>query len=394
LLFAAGREATEAFSAEPDEEFVSDARARLLGAAGAPAQEALRSVPPPRLPFWVNARRRLLEHASAPRVRPAPRAGTLALQRGLSFAVLIIAVAVAGIAYITSDGQPQSVNAELASLEQDLIEVEAQAAAGEIVSPSVLIDLSKRTTDLVERIDEPSPLVAQKLPDIIERQKEVVTLVAGDGLAPAQLREAQQELTQAEAMVKVLTAQIESSPTPVPPLFQPTLPALSSPTASATPSTPPSGLASDQVSIQPLPTDTLFGIAWSEVRTTGIRFVVPSSWKVVGVSLTDGIGTLDDKLLRFDGPDFIVIIDVSNGEINALVDGQPVQLRSKGEDGDVISIPALLNISTSLAPSLFHHADSVELMDGSATPAAPPTASPSPTATPSPTPTATNTVVP
>ncbi len=68
LLFHAGRDVSKALSKEPDREFVMDARQRFLSAAGAQAQEALRDVPPPRLPFWMNARRRLLDAAATRRL--------------------------------------------------------------------------------------------------------------------------------------------------------------------------------------------------------------------------------------------------------------------------------------------------------------------------------------
>jgi hypothetical protein len=390
VLFVAGREATQAYTATPDPDFVAHARARLLSAAGATAQEALRSVPPPRLAFWVNARRRLLERASSPHMQPVPRAGAFVLQRGLSFAVVLIAIAVAGFAYLASQPNPQSVNAEFALLEQDLRAIEAQAAAGNI-SAAEIIDLSKRTNDLVGRLDTESPL-AEKLPAIIERQKEVVTLAASDGRAPSLLMEAQQELTQAEAIVKDLTASAQEpalAPTQSQPLFPPTATASAPKTPSATPAFVE--LGPNQVYIAALPSDTMFGLDWTEVRTAHVRFVVPSTWTVVGITTTLGYGSLNSGLIRFDGPNIILSVDTEDGESNALIDGQFIQIRSEGDDGKPVSVEQLLAASVNLAPALFHHADSISVTETPNVAPAPSTLpSPTPippTSTPSPTPT-------
>ena len=360
LLFAAGSEAIQSYAAEPDPEFVANTRGRFLETAGASAQEALRAVPPPRLTFWTNARRRLLEAGSLARPR---RTAPLALQRSLSVAVIVLAITVAGLAYVTSGSSPGSVSAEFASLEYDLTQIEQRAAAGETVSPSVIVALTMRTNDLLEKLDDQSAAaVAQRLPEIIERQREVVSFAVSEGAPLAQLRQAQQEMAEAEAKVRTLTAIVEpsipsfpetliqDSPTPTP-----TAPA----TITATPE-PPEGA---QVRISLYPSDTTFNISWTEIRTTNIRLLVPSDWQIIGVTTTNNIATLETIFLRVDGPEVIVMIDTNSGGLVGLINSEPVTLRSEGPNGAALDIEALIAIATDQAPALHHIIGSLAFND-------------------------------
>ena len=409
LMFAAGREVTQAFNkTEPDPEFRTKARERLLEAAGASAQEALRAIPPPRLPFWVNARRQLLEAASR-QTRPQPRQPVVALRRGLSMAVVVLAMAVAGIAYIVTQNGAQPVSADIAKLEQDLAAVEAQARAGQIVPAQVIIDLSNRTSQLVDKLNEQPAAVqsAEKLPAIIERQQAVATQAVIEGPAP-EVRQAQQNLVQAEEKVVRLFAAAAATPTSQPlvvppsPTTQP--PASPSQAAATTPTnTPPTSTAGPAststpapilpgvVSVALLPNDTFGNMSWTEVRTSTIRFVVPSDWTLVGIVVNNsGIATLGGSSLRIQNAaaSVIVIVNVNNGEAQAVVNGGPaIRLRGGGYDGAAATVNDLQSVDN--GPALYHIADSIELPAPEPTPTqAPPTptATPQLTATPTPVP--------
>ena len=355
LLFAAGSEAIQSYAAEPDPEFVANTRGRLLETAGASAQEALRAVPPPRLAFWTNARRRLLEAGSLARPR---RTAPLALQRSLSVAVIVLAITVAGLAYVTSSSSPGSVSAEFASLEYDLTQIEQQAAAGETVSPSVIVALTMRTNDLLD--DQSTAAVAQRLPEIIERQREVVSFAVSEGVPPAQLRQAQQELAEAEAKVRTLTAIVEPSISIVPEALIQDSP---TPTVTAPITATPEPLEEAQIRIGLYPSDTTFNISWTEIRTTNIRLLVPSDWQIIGVTTTNNIATLETIFLRVDGPEVIVMIDTNSGGLVGLINGEPVTLRSEGPNGAALDIEALIAIATDQAPALHHIIGSLAFND-------------------------------
>jgi hypothetical protein len=389
LLFTAGKDVSQALAAEPDELFVTRTRARLVHAAGAQAQEALRNVPPPRLPFWINARRRLLETAAAPPTRPRQvfQPFALVMRTGLSAAVVVLAIAVAGIAFLSSQSSPPSVSAQLEALEQKLDAVEQQAAAGEHVAPNVLIELSRETNAIAEKLNTeqaPPPLVA-KLPEIIDRQRDVVNHVVSDTGTAAEIRQAQQQLTQAEEKVRVLAARVEQ-PTQPPATQEPataTPPAAAvSPTAPAVvPTAAP--IVGDQVRISLSPTDATYGLSWVEIRTATIRFVIPSNWKVVGVTPNaTGVATFEGNFLRIDGPNVLVIVNTKSGEINALLDGQPVELLS--EDRELIGLSELIEVAGLIAPELRHLLESVELSGSVTGVTPPPSATPRPAATPTP----------
>jgi hypothetical protein len=399
LMFAAGREVSQAYAqAEPDQKYVARARERLLEAAGASAQEALRAVPPPRLPFWVNARRRLLEVASQPRPQPS-QAPAMALRRGLSMAVVVLALAVAGVAYIATQGGARPVSADIAQLEHDLAAVEAQARAGQTVPAQVIVDLSNRTAQLVEKLNEQPAAVqsAEKLPSIIERQQAVATNAIIEGPAP-EVRQAQQSLAQAEEKVVRLFAASAATPTTqAGSAASPTSPAPSTPTAASrtptsvpptatsgpsTVSTPPA-LQSGEVRVALLPSDSFGNLSWTEVRTRAISFVVPSDWTIVGIIANSaGIATLDGNNLRIQNAQqsasVMVTVNVVNGEAQAIVDGgTAIRLRASGPDSAIAPVSELAGVSS--GPALYHIADSIELV---VEPTPVPTATPTPTAVP------------
>lgn len=361
LLFAAGREVKDALAREPSLDFVAQARFNLLRSAGAQTQEALREVPPPRLPFWQNARRRFLEAAIAPTRRPAPRPLAFALRTSLSVAMVVVAVAVSALIFTTSESTP-SVNAELAALEQELQQLEAQAAAGDPNAIDALIDLSQRTAALIEKLDsEPtSNQATTKLPAIIDRQQDVANLVATDGQAPPlALAQAQTSLNQAEEMVRVLAALVD---TPVP--VKTTVP-----TATATPAetplpTPTSApVPGKEVRITFLASDDTFDLSWVEIRIASMRLVVPSTWSIIGVSPNDeGLATLETRFLRVDGPNVILIVDTQTAEINAIIDGQPLSVRSEEPQGEFIDVNSLVQNAASAALELRHLIETFELL--------------------------------
>jgi hypothetical protein len=386
LLFAAGRDVRQALAFEPRPQFRMRTRARLLAAAGADVLERLRDVPPPRLAFWLNARRRFLETARVPPRAAGAGAMTLALRGGLAAGVLLLVMTAAGLSLFLSRGGPPSVNAELASLERDLLIVEQQAAGGVRVDPAVLIELSRRTASIAEKVSQDAPPpVAEKLPEIISRQREVVSQAAGAGAAP-QLQQAQQQLQAAEERIRVFAARVETTSnaaTPVPEGSAATEPTAAPP--AATPATPaptatPVTLAAGQIAYRPLPQDTTFGLAWAELYTLEFRVAVPADaeWRLVSPTFgSTGITQLETPRVRLDGPNgTIIFISVQTGEVLALINGEVLQLRAPGPDGKSIGVEELVLRTGGLAPAFSHLLETVSLK-----PAA--TATPSPTQSPS-----------
>lgn len=384
LLFAAGREARAALAREPDQRFANLARYRLLQAAGAQVQESLRSVPPPRLAFWVNARRRLLQAAAVPR-QAARRPVAIAVRWSLSAAVLVLAIGIAGLAFLTSESSPPSVSAQLAQLERDVAAVREQAAAGEPVSVNVISDLVRRTNDLVDKVVAGD---ATKLHDTINRQQEVVELVAGPR---AELMPLRQQLDEAEEKVTRISAAAQD-PTGSQPTRAPSSP---TPAATQTPIPFPTSapVAPGQVSVSLFPSDRTLSLDWVEVRTANLRFLVPSRWQVTGFSQNaSGVATLESHYVIVYGPsNLVMLVDTRSGEISALVESQALTLREGGVSGAVVSIDELVAKAASIALELRHLLGSLrlfgELADGTPTPVTTPT--PAATRTPLPSATAT-----
>ena len=420
LMFAAGREVTQALSAKPDPLFVADmrikflrragstaqealrsvptpnprfvasARERFINAAGAPAQEALRAVPPPRLPFWWNTRRRLLEAAS---LRPQPQAtrrpfGSLAFQAGLSVAVVVLAVAIAGFAFLTDQTAQPSAASEVASLERQLNDLEARYEAGQPIFTD-LQTLTKRTLELAEKLnDQPAATGASKLPALIERQLAVGDKVYANVPPPPEVLQAQQQLDDQRA--KLLAAAQSTAPS-APAATSTSLPATSTPagpTATATITPVPAPLQVGQIRYGLVPNDTFGGVTWQEIRTISIRFIAPSNWQLGGVAPdATGVARLTSNAIGVGGDNAVVLVDVRNGEILGQANGQIMTLRS--DSGVFINPAELVEKGGALAPVLRHILDSFQV-----TAAAPPTPIPTSTLSPAATATPTQTATP
>lgn len=409
VLFAAGRDVSAALAAQPDPEFVQDARQRFIRAAGLDAQEALREVPPPRLPFWLNARRRLLEAAAAP--QPAPRRSSpmFGLRAGLSAAVVVLAVALAGGAYIAGiDSKPGGASAQLAQLDQDLREIERVQQSGGIVSAAALQELNDRTSRLLGELDnqQPSPAVVERLPELIDRQKTVVLAAANQGSIAPELAQAQaQQLAVAEKVVediKLAAAQAPTATVPAP--VATATPETASPTPETTavaaapetsataadPGDEPTAAATGApkagtVRVTALTGDTFGNQAWKLVETATFSIAVPASWHFsAGISLgADGTAEFEGSRLVLEGPSAGVIINVVSGQVVASIGTETINLRGSGANGELISIEALASrVPPALVGDLRHMLESLELI-AVETPA-PATATPSSTATPAP----------
>jgi hypothetical protein len=313
------------------------------------------------------------------------------MRAGLSAAVVVIAIAVAGVAYMNSLRQPTSVNAEIDALEQQLNDVEHRTAEGQYVSPSVLAELSRRTSDLAQRLEDQQAPASEKLPALVKRQKEVISQAAPTGTAPPELVQAQQQLNQAERALAQLPAtpvtSSSSQNTPVP-----------TPTATSAPAVVLPPPLPGQVVVGPLPSDTTYAMTWHEVRTTNVRFVIPSTWKVTNVTpLGVYVAALNSQFIGVDGGGAPVVINLATGEIAASINNQPVALRAA--NGAVIPIDELVARAGPSALAYRHMLESFKITNvaqpAPATPVAPnSTPVSSPTSAPTSTPVATNTPPP
>lgn len=352
LMFAAGRDVSLALASEPEPQFVAQARGRFLNAAGATAQEALRDVPPPRLTFWIIARRRLLEAASAP--RPSRRFA-LAMRYGLSAAVVVIALAVATLVPFGGNS-PQSADAQLAVLEQQISNLEKQTQAGQPVSSSVLLDVTKKINQLTETLDdEPAIARAEKLEGLTARQQEVVTKqTTSDDPALAQ---AQEQLDEAQANLRLFAALV-ASPTQAAALVVPTGPSASPTAVNPAPTPTREPVARGQVRKALVRDDTTYDLTWVRITTSDVSFVLPDSWRLLNVEPDqNGILTLNSTILGIDtggDPSVIIIISPTTGEANALIKGNSVRLRGAGPDGGTIA-PDLLAAATGEVGLALHH---------------------------------------
>ncbi len=407
VMFAAGRDVIGALSAEPDPEFVMDARMRFIRAAGLDTQESLRSVPPPRLPFWMNARRRLLETAAATAMTPPPpvqqRGYAFAMRAGLSAAVVVLAVAVAGLAYMTGvSNQPSGASAELAQLEHDLLEIEQQQLAGSPVSAAALQDLSTRTSKLLGQIeqDDAPPALVEKLPDLIDRQKTVVLAATIKGTIAPELAQAQtQQLAEAEKAVEdiklaaavaptstaqaVATATAEAATAASSATAETT--SVPSATTTAVATTTPGPLEAGQVRVTSLTDDTFGNQAWKRVDTLNLSFSVPETWSLTAIELDDsGLGEFEGSQLLLQGPDGVgVIVNINTGQITASVGTSTLLVRGGGINGKLIAIEELAAWTTpALVGEIRHVLESVDLNGALETPTPAPTSTATPPASP------------
>jgi len=382
LLFAAGHEVSAAFALEPAPEFTARARHKLVQTAGATAREALRAVPPPRLPFWVNARRRLLE-AAALGARPAVRPMALALRAGFSAAVVVLAIAATGLAYVVLQSGTPAIADELDILIEETNVVQQKLDAGEDVAVTVIVNLTERTNDLVQKLgDDVSPPDSEKLQDLIQQQEEIVEQVSGDEPAP-ELAEAKQNLDEASEKVTAL-ALADSSPTATPEASAEPSAAVAGSPAATTPQPAPTTfvLLADQIYFSAEPGDATAGLTWRRAKTLGVSFVLPGSWKASGLAINlDGVLPYDVDTLRVDGPDgeadVTLLINLKNGAITALSGGEQIRARRGGVLGEIISQAELTTKLGSAGAVVYHIAASMEV-------ALPPTPTPEPAPTETP----------
>lgn len=359
LMFAAGRDVVAAMSVEPNQDFKMDARQRLTMAGGAAVQESLRDVPPPRLPFWVNARVRMLEAAKNP---PAPKprpvlTGSPALS--MSLAGIVAAVAIAGAAFFTTQGGQPSAAAELAAIERQVSSIEQQQANGIFVSPDLLADITKRTNDLAARLkdDSSQTFVTLSLQPLIDRQWAVIqnanTIKPPVGEptdAREQITAAQNQLLAAEEKVQVIAAKTISPPQSAqsnngtqpaqqpsssnqqsqPQGNQPSSTQSQAPRQPTVPAFQPSQaqigpIPAGQIRVRGLSNDTTANMNWVEVRTSDIKFLAPAIWSIVGiVQDANGIATLGASTsIGFAGPDgSAVIFNLRTLNFDAVIKGE------------------------------------------------------------------------
>jgi hypothetical protein len=402
LMFMAGREARQALAAQPNEAFLRRTRQRVLSAAGAAAQESLRAVPPPRLPFWSNARRRLLEAAAAPRPAPRPAyGGVLAFRGALSAAVLVLAVAVAGLAYFTVQRPEPSIGAQLASIDQQLREVEEQASAGQPVAPEQIAAVTSKLVSVADKVSA-NPVQAPAAKELIDRTQ-VLAQQVGDTQSAAKLNDAEVKIS-AAGIASPITPVVQVQPTVAtnlaPAGSTPSAPAAASPTAAAP---APTGTAAAVVALPPLGPgdirlrpavgDVTAGLNWALLETSTYRVLVPTSWSVNGVQFdANGVGKLDIQRITIIAPEGLFLnINLNSGEINGLTsDGTQLALREEtSQGGERMSVVELVGRVPALAIPLDHLLSSV--VHSLPTPVPTATSTATQTSTPPPAPTGTPT---
>jgi hypothetical protein len=356
LMFMAGRETRQALDAQPSEDFVRQTRQRVLRAAGEAAQESLRAVPPPRLAFWMNARRRLLE-AAISRPSQSPRGGILAYRSALSAAVVVLAIAVAGLAYFTTQSPRPSVSAELASIDRQLRQAEEQNSAGNPVSPGQVVAIGDKVVAVADKVTA-EPSQAAVVQDYIERSRTLTQKISEQlPTTPPEIQAVDQRLSEAAVRVAaarsdVITplAQIQPTlapkstavpPNPTPNASTPTLAASPSATSSVSVAAlAPLGLT--DIVRRPGPGDNTAGVTWTLFETESYQFLVPASWNAGAVTFdANGFGKYDTPWLYLAGDNITVLIGLNTGGIYAITaDGIILELRQEG--GERMTTPELV----------------------------------------------------
>ncbi len=388
LMFAAGREARESLSAEPDPEFVARTRRRLMIAAGSHVQESLRAVPPPRLAFWMNARRRLLGEAAKRPMRPVPQPMALAMRTGMSFTVLLIAAFVAGAVLFTTQGRTPSVGAEFAAIDQELRELQQLQDSGQAPPAERIVDVTERVALISEKVSKdttPRSAVAEKLPALVDRAANVVSTAREQGAPAPELAPAQQNVNHAEENVRVLAARAADTPTTAPSPAAPTATS-SGPSSSPTPaatvrptqtSTPVATPGANQLRVVAAPDDRTFDIAWAYLTTQRYQGMVPAGWRISPETNDAGFASLDGPNVIFYGPDGPLVINVETGQITAVVNGSALVLRQPS--GALMPLEELIARAPSgLVGVLRHVAETAVFIPPTPTP----TSTPVPSATP------------
>jgi hypothetical protein len=362
LMFAAGRDVKLALASEPDPNFILQERTRFLNVAGAASIEALRDVPPPRLMFWVNARRRLLEAAANGTPAPARRFG-LALRYSLSAAVIAIAISISAFATL-SGGGPTTADAQLASLEAQVTQVELLSQNGQAITGAQLDNLASLTSQITAQLeDKPDLDRADKIGGLILRQQEVVKLIdptePAVAQAQAKLTDAQEKLALFAALVATPTvaAAIVDSPdasTPVPAVVQEPEP---------TPTREP--IADGGYRRTLVTDDDNAGLLWEQIRTTNVSFLVPTNWQVIGLGEDeDGTAVLEGQFIRVDtdgDESIIIIVSPTDGSVQALIQGIQLILRGAGPNGALVAPTTLTDTVGEVGVPLFHMLLSIEV---------------------------------
>ena len=338
LMFAAGRDVKLALTREPDPNFILQERTRFLNLAGAAAQEALRDVPPPRLTFWVNARRRLLEAASSTTPAPARRFGS-ALRYSLTAVIVGITIGIVAFASLGGGSTTDSPDAQLAALEQQIIQLEQRTQQGQPVAASELEDLIDKTNSITSTIDNLDLERADKIGGLILRQQDIAKQALSDEPARA---EAQQKLLEAQ---QKLGSVKDASPTTAAAIVGATGEPVE--TATAAPEPTPKPLDADEVRVELASDDVLgqfgqdYGLVWQQVTTANFSFVMPDGWRLLVDPDEDGVLRLNGTFLALetDGESPIIVLIDRQGQTLALVNGVQLQLRGPGPQG--VTIPAV-----------------------------------------------------
>ena len=364
LMFAAGRDVKLALSSEPNPNFILQERTRFLNVAGATGQEALRDVPPPRLAFWVNARRRLLEAASSTTPAPARRFGN-ALRYSLSAGIVAAVIAIAAV--VSLGGHPaNSADAQLAALEEQVTQVELLSQQGQPISGAQLDNLASLTTQVTETLNnEPDLERADKIGGLILRQQEVVKQVSTDepelAQAQAKLTDAQQKLDQFAALVASPTvAAVVVAPTDVVSTPVPEATAEPEPTPTREP------IAEGEYRRALVRDDDTAGLTWEQISTSTTSFVVPTNWQVIGLGQDEnGVAFLEGQYIRIDtdgAEPIIIIVSPADGSVNALIQGNPaLLLRGPGPAGETIAPETLVGAVGDIGIPLHHFVLSISV---------------------------------
>jgi hypothetical protein len=333
LMFAAGRDVKLALARDPDPNFILQERTRFLNRAGASAQEALRDVPPPRLAFWVNARRRLLDAASGTAPAPARRFGN-ALRYSMSAAAVAIVIAIGAVVVLDHGGTTTDpADAQLAALEQQITDLEQRSLQGQPVTAGELEDLAQKTSLITNAIDEFDDERADKIGGLILKQQDFAEQAksSGDDLTAVQqtLLEAQQKLGGTEPTATAAAAVVEPTQAPAP---------TSGPAVEST----PEPLAPGEVRVEDID-DTTYGLAWQQVSTESFSFLIPDTWRLWVDEGEDGELTFSGDFLALDtdGDAPIIVLVTLDGETIARVNGVALTLREAGPDGATIPAETL-----------------------------------------------------
>jgi hypothetical protein len=337
LMFAAGRDVKLALARDPGPDFILQERRRFLNVAGASAQEALRDVPPPRLAFWVNARRRFLDAAANTTPAPARRFGNMLRY---SVAATAVAVVLSFVAFASFNGgaKTDSPEAQLAALEEQVSSIEQRNLQGDAIEVGELESLAEKTSLITETLDDQDFEQAQKVGGLILRQQKVIETQGSIG--DTQLAETQQKLEEAQ---QKLDGSTSPSPTAVAAIVSNTEePAVTATDEPAEPSPTPAPLAPGEVRVE-ASSDTTAGLTWKQITTEDLSFRIPDSWRLRVDPDENGVLTQTGSYLAFEtgGENPIFVLITKQGQTQAQVKQVSLQLRGPGADGDTIAAETL-----------------------------------------------------